>query len=54
MPDHEYWRALADDVRARADQIADQHERLVMLEIARTYDRLAARAAKLKSQSDTD
>jgi hypothetical protein len=39
------WRALADEARTIADQMSDPQQKLVLLTIARGYDRLAERAA---------
>ncbi len=43
--DAQHWREHADRLRARAAQLTDDGGRLVMLEIAETYEALARRAA---------
>ena len=48
------WRALADEARTIADQMTDQQAKLVLLTIARGYDRLAERAAVRKQQTDPE
>ena len=40
----ENWRARAEEARARADAMTDQHNRDTMLRIAQDYDLLARRA----------
>jgi hypothetical protein len=40
----EYWRARAEEARARADAMTDQQNRETLLGIARDYDLLARRA----------
>ena len=42
----EYWRARAEEARARADAMTDQRNRETMLKIADDYDLLARRAAQ--------
>jgi hypothetical protein len=42
--DAEYWRKRAKDARTLADRMTDVESRRVMLEIAKSYDELAARA----------
>jgi hypothetical protein len=39
-----YWRELADDARARADEMASIRARLCMIGIAGLYDQLADEA----------
>jgi hypothetical protein len=39
-----YWSELADDARARADEVASSKARLWMMAIARIYDQLADEA----------
>ena len=42
--DAEHWRKRAEESRALASRMTDQESRRVMLEIAKSYDELAARA----------
>ena len=42
--DAEHWRKRAEESRALAGRMTDQKSRRVMLEIAKSYDELAARA----------
>jgi hypothetical protein len=48
------WRALAEEARTIADQMTDPQAKLVLLTIARGYDRLAERAAARKQQIDPE
>jgi hypothetical protein len=48
------WRTLADEARTIADQMTDPQSKLVLLTIARGYDRLAERAAARKAQADSE
>lgn len=41
-----YWRALAAQTRAAAEQLSDQKAILVLLRIAEAYDGLAERSEK--------
>jgi hypothetical protein len=43
--DAEHWRKRAEESRTLADRMTDLESRRVMLEIAKSYDELAARAA---------
>jgi hypothetical protein len=43
--DAQHWREHAERLRARAAQLTDDGGRLVMLQIAETYEALARRAA---------
>jgi hypothetical protein len=43
--DAQHWREHAERLRARAAQLSDDGGRLVMLQIAETYEALARRAA---------
>jgi hypothetical protein len=43
--DAQHWREHAERLRARAAQLTDHGGRLVILQIAETYDALARRAA---------
>jgi hypothetical protein len=38
------WRVLAQDARAAAEEMTDPQARLILLTIARAYERLAERA----------
>jgi hypothetical protein len=38
------WRVLAEDARAAAEEMTDPQARLILLTIARAYERLAERA----------
>jgi hypothetical protein len=40
----QYWRARAEEARARADAMTDQQNRETLLRIAQDYDLLARRA----------
>ena len=42
--DAEHWRKRAEEARTLADRMTDLESRRVMLEIAKSYDELAARA----------
>ena len=42
--DPEYWRERADEARRIAEQLADAFSKQTMLEIAKSYDNLAALA----------
>jgi hypothetical protein len=48
------WRALADEARTIADQMTDPQQKLILLTIARGYDRLAERAAARAAQTDPE
>jgi hypothetical protein len=48
------WRALAEEARTIADQMTDPQAKLILLTIARGYDRLAERAAARAAQTDPD
>ena len=48
------WQALAEEARTIADQMTDPQAKLILLTIARGYDRLAERAAARKQQTDPD
>ncbi len=50
--DAEFWRDRAEGLRARAVQLTDGGGRLVMLQIAETYEALARRAEGLRSATD--
>jgi hypothetical protein len=47
--DAEFWRERAEGLRVRAAQLTDGGGRLVMLQIAETYEALARRAGGLGS-----
>jgi hypothetical protein len=38
------WRVLAEDAHAAAEEMSDPQARLILLTIARAYERLAERA----------
>ncbi len=42
--DPKHWKDRADEMRALAEDMKDQTARVIMLQIARDYDRLAERA----------
>ncbi len=42
--DPKHWRDRADEMRASAESAKDQTAKVIMLQIARDFDRLAARA----------
>jgi hypothetical protein len=46
------WQALADEARTIADQMTDPQQKLILLTIARGYERLAERAATRRAQKD--
>jgi hypothetical protein len=46
MPDAQYWRDRAEEVRARAEAIHDPVARRTLLKIAEDYKKLAERAAR--------
>jgi len=41
----QYWRARAEEARAKAGEMRDAFTEATMLEIARMYDQMAERAA---------
>jgi CHASE3 domain sensor protein len=49
--DPEHWRERAEDARALARLMSDPVGKEVMMEIADSYDRLAARAVERLAQS---
>jgi len=49
----EYWQERAEEARARVDEMRDAEARVLMRNIARMYDSLAARAAQRESLLDT-
>ena len=48
------WRALAEEARTIADEMTDPQAKLILLTIARSYDRLAERAAARNQQPDRE
>jgi hypothetical protein len=50
--DAEFWRDRAEALRARAAQLTDGGGRLVMLQIAETYDALARRTEGLGTATE--
>ena len=46
MPDAQYWRDRAEEVRARAEAMHDPVARQTLLKIAEEYAKLAERAAR--------
>jgi hypothetical protein len=59
MPSEAYdpaarWRVLAEDARATAEEMTDPQARLILLTIARAYDRLAERAEARKVHKNQD
>jgi lipopolysaccharide biosynthesis regulator YciM len=44
IQDAEHWRKRAEEARRLAERMMDLESRRVMLEIAKSYDELAARA----------
>jgi hypothetical protein len=46
MPDAQYWRDRAEEVRASAEAMHDPVARQTLLKIAEEYERLAERAAR--------
>jgi hypothetical protein len=48
------WRILADEARTIADQMTDPQAKLILLTIARGYDRLAERAAARAAQTNSE
>ena len=49
-----FWRERAEALRARAAQLTDGGGRLVMLQIAETYEALARRAERLGSATEPE
>jgi hypothetical protein len=52
--DAEFWRERAEGLRVRAVQLTDGGGRLVMLQIAETYEALARRAEGLRSATEPE
>ena len=50
MPDAQYWRDRAEEVRARAEAMQDPVARQTLLKMAEEYKKLAERAARRGSQ----
>jgi hypothetical protein len=50
--DPEHWRRRADESRKLANQLDDPDAKATMLEIARSYDRLAELIEKKPDSSD--
>jgi hypothetical protein len=50
------WRVLADQSRAAAEEMTDPQARLILLTIARAYDRLAERpeARTVRKNQDSE
>jgi hypothetical protein len=48
------WRVLAQDARAAAEEMTDPQARLILLTIARAYERLAERADTQEVRKDQD
>jgi hypothetical protein len=48
------WQALADEARTIADQMTDPQQKLILLTIARGYDRLAERASARSARTEPD
>src|SRR5262249_33907767 len=46
LPDSPYWRGLAEEARAQADEMHDEIFRALILEIAERYERVAEHAAE--------
>ena len=46
MRSPDYWRGMADEARALADGLTTETNRQHMLEIAKSYDLLAAQAQR--------
>jgi hypothetical protein len=46
------WRALADEARSIAGQMTDPQAKLILLTIARGYERLAERAVARSARRD--
>jgi hypothetical protein len=40
------WRARAEEVRAQANNLGDEKSREILLSIAKSYERMAKRAAE--------
>jgi hypothetical protein len=49
--DPEHWRARALEARSLADHMLDKNTREAMLDIAKTYERLAAEAQRRIDES---
>jgi hypothetical protein len=48
------WRVLAEDARAAAEEMTDPKARLILLTIARAYERLAERADTREVRKNLD
>jgi hypothetical protein len=48
------WQALAEEARTIADQMTDPQAKLILLTIARGYDRLAERAAARRARREPE
>jgi hypothetical protein len=48
--DPQHWRRRAAEARAMADHIVDPEAKRAMLDIATSYERIAARAEQRKSR----
>ena len=46
MPDAQYWRHRADEVRARAEAMHDPVARQTLPKMAEEYEKMAERAAR--------
>ena len=45
-----YWRARAEEIRARAEAMHDGYARTAMTTVAQMYDRMAARAEEQEAK----
>jgi hypothetical protein len=48
------WRVLAEDARAAVEEMTDPEARLILLTIARAYERLAERADAREVRKNQD
>jgi hypothetical protein len=50
----EHWRKRAEEARRLAEQIADADAKEAMLEVAKSYERIAARAEAMAAASNEE
>jgi len=52
LNDFKYWRDRAEEARVHAEHFRDSDTRRMMLDIAATYERIAAKAEQRARESD--